>query len=127
MYSEFALFSQSKFKPEGVIGLSGKLPIIRLLPLSLPITMGFELTTLILYELPTVEFDGITALTLPELKAVKEPITEGLPKFPLESDNCTVKIFPLANADEVVNGTSIFCPAQSVLVLNEDVEILILP
>ena len=65
-----------------------------LLPLSLPLIAGLELTTLILYPLPVVVPAGNITGMLPAIPEVNVPITTGEVNDPAVSESCAVKTFP---------------------------------
>ena len=83
-----------------------------LVPLSVPVTIGEEDTTLILYEVPAATFPGkfaeIELLEIP----VRVPILTGDVKLPAELESCAVKIFPLSKVRVTVKGTITGAPAQ---------------
>ena len=63
-----------------------KIPI--LLPLSVPVTTGAELTTRILYPDPAGVFEGITHGIVPDVAVeFTEPIPTAPEKFPKASDS----------------------------------------
>jgi hypothetical protein len=84
----------------------------RLVPLSEPVTTGFELTTLIRYPVPVVVPAGIVALIVPAVVLVSVPILTGEVKLPAAFDNCAVNIFPAFAAALTENGTSTDEPAH---------------
>lgn len=64
------------------VGAVGGVEMVKLAPLSLPVTTGFELTTRILYPLPPVVPAGIVHEIVPALVDVNVPILIGLAKEP---------------------------------------------
>ena len=70
-----------------VLGADGSALICRSAPLSLPVTIGSDETTRILYANPVRALPGIVALMLPLEVEAKVPILKGVPKLPLASDN----------------------------------------
>ena len=75
--------------PTGVIvGADGVATIVMFTPLSVPITPGLLLTTLILYIVPPVVVQGIVQEIVPELRVLdKLPMFTGEPKPPVESES----------------------------------------
>jgi hypothetical protein len=70
--------------------------IVRLVPLSVPVTAGLLLITLILYPVPETAFAGIVALIVPELALLTNvPIAVGEAKEPDASDNWAVYVLLL--------------------------------
>ena len=71
----------------GAILIAGKF-IVKLVPLSVPVTGGPLLITLILYPVPVGVFAGIVALIVPELALLTNvPIFTGLVNELAASDN----------------------------------------
>ena len=88
--------------------------MVRLVPLSVPVTAGLLLITLILYPVPVAVPEGIVALIVPELASLTVvPIGTGLENDPDELDNCAVYVFPL-NVPTLVNGTLTDEPPEAI-------------
>ena len=64
---------------------------VRLTPLSVPVTAGVELITLILYKVPATVLQGIIQGMVPALAVLASvPIFTGTAKLPAAFDNCAV-------------------------------------
>ena len=60
-------------------------------PLSVPVTTGDELTTLIRYAVPAAVPQGMVQLIVPELAVLASvPMLTGEAKLPAAFDNCAV-------------------------------------
>ena len=65
--------------------------IVKLVPLSVPVTDGLLLITLIRYPVPVAVLAGMEAVIVPELALLtKVPMVAGAANDPAAFDNCAV-------------------------------------
>jgi hypothetical protein len=81
-------------EPATVGAASPMAVMVRLAPLFDPVTIGVELTTLILYPTPAPWVNGMVAAIVPAETEVSEPILVGAAKLPAPFESCAVKILP---------------------------------
>ena len=69
--------------------------LIVIATLELPVIIGVELITLIIYPTPAGTLQGMLQVILPATVPAKVPMATGAAKLPAAFDNCAVKVFPL--------------------------------
>src|SRR5437763_298284 len=82
-------------------------------PLSLPVTAGLLLTTLMRYPVPADVPLGIVPAMVPDEVPDIVPIITGAEKFPKASDNSAIKTFPALKVPIIEKGTSTEEPGQN--------------
>ena len=87
--------------------------LIVIATLELPVILGVELITLIIYPIPAAVLQGIVHVIVPAAVPVSVPIVTGAAKLPAAFDNCAVKTFPGVKVPAIAKGTLTIVHAQN--------------
>ena len=98
--------------------------LIVIATLELPVMLGVELITLIIYPTPAGVLQGMVQVIVPAAIPVNVPIETGAAKLPAAFDNCAVNVFPAVKTPVIVNGTLTVAHEQNGLPVIEPVVIV---